>query len=187
MALTEEQDSQLSQLMDLAQKGDKAAYHSLLTKITSILKGFIHKRIGQNESTEDVIQEILISVHRARHTYISSRPFAPWLFAIARYRLADYWRKTFRILEEEMTEGIELTITEKKSVQIAEGLREKLSETLARLPENQRRAVNLLKIEGRSIKEAAQELKMTESALKVTAHRAYKTLRKEFEGENAYE
>lgn len=186
MAFSQSQDQKLSGLMRQAQDGDKACYDALLKEICSLLRGFIQRRIGATEAVEDVLQEILIAIHCNRHTFNPEKPFAPWMFAIARYRMADYWRKTLRVMEDEMPDGKDFADPENRLNEM-ELITERIEAALARLPHKQRQAVNLLKIEGRSIHEAAKALEMTEAALKVTAHRAYKALRKEFEEDNGYE
>ena len=187
MALSENQDQSLSRLMKSAQDGDKASYEVLLKDVCQLLRGYLQKRLGRSEASEDVMQEILISIHSARHTYDPAKPFAPWMYAIAKFRLADYWRRTFRLIEDEMPEGLESKVAEPEASPFVEEMKDRVTVSLSRLPEKQRRAVNLLKLEGMSIREAALELQMTEAALKVTAHRAYKALRKAFEKEIEYE
>src|SRR4051812_23087834 len=82
--------------MTRAQQGERIAYDALLREIARLLQGYFVARTGCNESASDLVQETLVSVHRARHTYRADRPFAPWLYAIARCRLADHWRKASR-------------------------------------------------------------------------------------------
>ena len=85
---------ELKDLFKSALEGDQKKYSSFLQIVTKILRCFVKKRIAVN-SVEDVVQEILISIHKARHTYDGIRPIMPWIFAIARFRIADYLRKTY--------------------------------------------------------------------------------------------
>ena len=78
--------------MALAQEGDKAAYEHLLADILPVLRSFARRRLGDDVAAEDVVQEILLSMHRARRTYRPERPFEPWLFAIARNAVIDFQR-----------------------------------------------------------------------------------------------
>lgn len=179
MALTQEQDKRLADWMQLAQSGDKAAYDALLKETSQLLRRYFGARAESNEAAEDLVQETLVSVHRARHTYMSGRPFAPWMYSIARRRLADHWRSRSRTLVcDVLNESLEWM--DPRAAVPGEGDGGRVRESLAILPENQRRIVEYLKLDGLSIKETARKLEISEAAVKVTAHRAYEKLRKAF-------
>lgn len=183
MALTAEQDRRLADWMIKAQEGDRSAYDTLLREISQMLRGFFGSRAECNEAADDLVQETLVSIHRARHTYMSDRPFAPWMYAIARCRLADHWRKGSRRVQQiSMDGGLDSTFDQAEPVLTESPLLDQVRASLAELPERQRTIVQLLKLDGLSIKEAARRLNMTEAALKVAAHRAYERLRLRFKG-----
>ena len=98
----------LEELMQQAQLGDKNSYTRLLTVITPVLRSFIRKKLNHTQDAEDVLQEILISIHQASHTYDASRSFKKWMFAIARYRLADYLRNWYATMNRDKTTNPEL-------------------------------------------------------------------------------
>ena len=182
-------DTEHSRLMLLAQAGDTAAYNALLTDITRLLRVFLNKRITDPENREDLVQEILLSIHKARHTYDPVRPFAPWLWAIARYRFTDFLRKS-RDLKKTEFAG-ESAIEDFRDPALSTSLEDKesLREALLRLPEKQRRVIELTKLEGRSVKETAQLLKITDVAVRVNVHRGVTSLfgiLKEMGYENGY-
>jgi len=181
--LSPDRDEQLSRLMKQAQAGNARAYQTLLQEVCMILRDFLERRSGGPNFADDVLQEVLLGIHTARHTYDPAQPFAPWMYAIARHKLADHWRRIFRLNEHELTDDSTLEKSEAPEEQSGSSLGEKVNSALDELPERQRQVVNLLKVERLSIKEAAQKMNMTETAIKVTAHRAYKALRKKFEGE----
>ena len=83
-------------LMRSANAGDSTAYHRLLKSITPVLRAKAQRwvaRPGQSlDQAEDIVQDILLSVHQKRQTWNSNAPFAPWLFAIARNKLIDALR-----------------------------------------------------------------------------------------------
>lgn len=176
MALTEDQDKRFAEWMQKAQEGDRAAYDLLLKETASLLKRYFVTRAESNEAADDLVQETLVSVHRARHTYLTGRPFAPWMYAIARRRLADHWRSRSRTVPCDVLDESLDWIDQRQNNGADDGSR--IKETLAFLPENQRRVVELLKVDGLSIKETARELDLSIAAVKVTAHRAYERLRK---------
>ncbi len=184
MPLSPTEDQRLSILMRQAQQGNKIAYNELLVFIAAVLKGFFQKRLGHGPEADDLVQEVLISIHGSRHSYDSEKRFAPWMYAIARYRLADYWRKQLKRLQNEVSYERDHEDRTESDGAGSTALHEKAVLALNRLPEKQRRVVHLLKISGFTIQETAQTMHMTETAIKVTAHRAYKALRKQFQEES---
>jgi len=169
----------LEQLMQMSQDGDEKSYRLLLTKIEALLKQYLYHRMSHHEDMDDVIQEILISVHHSRHTYHPSRPFKPWLFAIAKFRLMDYLRKIYRKTGKQgqvSIDSYELEIEDESSVTNSEYDTELLHKALDQLPQKQRQIVILMKLEEHTAKEVAKKMNMKESAVKVSAHRAYKRL-----------
>lgn len=166
-------------LMAAAQDGDGGAYGRLLAEITPMLRRIIRRRWG-NDDCEDIVQEVLISLHRVRHTYDPGRPFMPWLMAITQFRVADAARKSARRTVHERPEwSFEFGLPDIAAEQPDEpqGDPQLLRRAIANLPEGQRRAVELLKLEERSLKEAAAVTGMSVGALKVAVHRGLKALR----------
>src|SRR5207245_6538357 len=84
---------QRARWMERGQGGDREAYDELLTDRAPPLLRFLRRRIADAHELEDVFQDTLMAVHRARHTYDPSRPFEPWLFAIARHVAVDHLRR----------------------------------------------------------------------------------------------
>lgn len=182
MRITRSTDRRFARLMAETQDGSSESYLALLTEVSEIMKGFLASRVLNNEDAEDILQEILISIHSARHTYDPARPFAPWVFSIAYHRLADYQRRAIRIKRQSAPENFDwsdLPSNDRSTETAKEDFLAILNQ--AGLTDSQQRIVTLLKMRGYSIKEAAQEMGMSESALKVAAHRAYKALRQKLE------
>ncbi len=171
-------------LLLAAQAADEVAYRRLLRELTVYLERYLQRRLGQAPYIDDIIQETLIGVHKARHTYDADRPFLPWFHAIIRYKSIDYLRQHQRRKELEILDSDSL---EKYSETYWESapkteLDDDLIRALAALPSQQKRAVELLKLEGLSAREAAVQLGMSEGAVKVAAHRAYRALRQSILG-----
>jgi RNA polymerase sigma-70 factor (ECF subfamily) len=179
--MLEEREGRWRSWMAAAQEGDAAAYEALLLELLPHIRGFVHRRLFDAEVVEDVVQTIFLSLHRARHTYRSERPFGPWLHAIARNAVIDHLRARGRRPREVSLEddGVpEPTAPAREPV--AEGQRSlsaELAEALAELPPAQREAVELLHVEGLSVAEAAEQVGVSRGALKGRAHRGYKALR----------
>ena len=182
-------DSSLEHLMHLAQKGDHQAYARIFQEITPTLRSFIGKKLNRTEDTEDVVQEILISIHRASHTYDTDRPFKVWMFSIARYRLNDFLRTVYSKKKKGLDVDFEeeaFDISNEENVTKTHENQEYLIKIMQSLPAKQRKIVTMMKIEGYSIQETAAAMNMKVSAVKVSAHRAYKVLAlkaREFEEE----
>ncbi len=176
MDYSDGQKDKFAKLMHRAQAGDNAAYEELLKAISPLIRGFINNRIGTGADNDDILQEVLLGIHRASHTYNTDRPFKNWMFAIADHKVKDYLRAHYRkkALKQVDFEKVQDFLTEPVTNDTSAG--EVLSELLDKLPEKQRRIVYMMKIEGYSAKEVAKKMNMSVSAVKVTAHRAYKVL-----------
>jgi RNA polymerase sigma-70 factor, ECF subfamily len=177
MVETGDKEIPLEKLMRLAQSGDKKAYAALLRAIMPLLKVFISRRISNMADVDDVVQDTLLSIHRAGHTYDTNRPFKIWMFTIARHRLNDYLRRTYRkstfpeVSLSHLTHEISRAHVTENQDQI-----EYLSKILESLPEREKKIVTMMKIEGYTAEDAAKTMNMSVSAVKVAAHRAYKSL-----------
>jgi RNA polymerase sigma factor (sigma-70 family) len=182
MKQNEETESRLAGLMRAAQGGDGAAYARLLKEITPLVRKAVRRRLRilQPHDVEDLVQDILLSLHTVRATYDSKRPFMPWLFGIVQNRVADGARRHARRAVHEVTvERWPVTSCE-DSANWEEGYRdpEALAKAIRSLPPGERKAVEMLKLRELSLKEAAAASGQTIGALKVAVHRAVKTLRR---------
>lgn len=164
--------------MAAAQKGDKAAYKQLLQEVTQYTHGYLSKKMAGRSEVEDVVQEALLTVHRARHTFDPKRgAFRSWLHAIVESRLMDFWRKQKRKEAHETTSEDELSVLIEAPKEISQLDVDEFKVALEELSKNQQDILLALKLEGLTIKEAAERFGMTESTVKVTAHRGYKKLK----------
>jgi RNA polymerase sigma-70 factor (ECF subfamily) len=179
--VTHEQEQQAGVLMARAQEGDTHAYEELLRLLLDDARGFVGRRVRWADWTEDVVQDILLTVHRSRHTYDPSRPFAPWYYAIANSRLVDTLRTRRRVTLHEVAEDGRLPDLPAPAPPSTD-LGEAMAQAVARLPRVKRDVVSLLKYEGLSVREVAARLGMTEAAVKTTAHRSYRLLKKRLGG-----
>jgi RNA polymerase sigma-70 factor, ECF subfamily len=164
--------------MQLAQAGDQLAYASLLALLTSAARRFAHARLGAVPWIDDVVQETLLAVHRARHTYDPQRPFAPWFYAIAINRLIDGVRRERRVASREIASDL---LPERSNTEAAAQDHidvEAIRAAVAALPPRQREVIEALKFRDQSVREVAGRLQMSESAVKVTAHRGYRLLKR---------
>src|SRR6516165_5795928 len=175
-------DAALAALMRSAQAGDAHAYVKLLKDITPRLREIVRgqRRLLRAEDIEDIVQDVLLSLHAVRATYDAQRPFMPWLIAITRNRLADAARRyTRRAAHEVQVENLAVTFSD-EGTNIGGEHRdpEALSQAIRTLPPGQRDAIEMLKLREMSLKEAAAASGTSVGALKVSVHRAMATLRK---------
>lgn len=175
-----EQDSsgpEWSTWMAAAQAGDKQAFARLLTSIVPVIRRMVGKRRARLADNEDVVQEVLLTLHTIRHTYDPARPFLPWLAAIVAHRCADAARSDCRrIMRTSNIDDLPETVgavETNTTVMDASALRRAMS----MLPEGQRKALELVKMREMSLSEASNASGMSEGALKVAVHRAIKALK----------
>ncbi|MGF6441437.1 sigma-70 family RNA polymerase sigma factor [Paraburkholderia youngii] len=169
-----------SVLMARAQQGDRDAYRRLLQSMTPYLLSLAIRHGVRPDAVEDVVQDILSTVHLVRHTYDPARPFGPWLLTVAMRRVVDTLRHDGRHDAREVPLDDEHETLADPTANLMEEASDArmLRETIERLPPGQRDAIRLLKLEEMSLKEAAVASGMTVAALKVAVHRGLNGLRK---------
>ena len=167
-------EPKLKSLMTAALDGDKIAYRDLLSGLGPRLRAFFRRRLADGGvDAEDLVQDTLMAIHLKRHTYDREQPFTPWLWAIARYKLLDHWRRGGVRRTVPLDDAGELFAEES----VEEGAtRRDVSRLLGSLPARQRRLFEDVKLTGLSIREAADRAGMTETAAKVSLHRGMKAL-----------
>ena len=175
--MTAEQERQGAAFMRMAQAGDQDAYTSLLVLLTSTTRRFARARLGGVPWIDDVVQETLLTVHRALHTYDPARPFGPWFYAIASTRLIDAVRRERRITRRELPRDAGFDVAEPSPADQDIDV-QAIRAAVRLLPERQRDVIEGLKFRDESVRDVANRTNMTISAVKVTAHRGYRTLRK---------
>ena len=168
-------DTDLEHLMARYQQGDLAAANSLIQCVSPRLHRFFVVQFSSREHADDLIQEMWLRIHKARHTYRPGEPLLPWLYAIARNIRIDHYRKSGRTTSheqplDETPEGETATAPEPVPIPNLEVL-------LAPLPESQREVITMLKVEGMSLEEVARATSSSIGSVKQKAHRGYEKLR----------
>ena len=173
-----------SALMQAAQDGDRAAYLMLLREVTPWVRRIAARGLRNPHAAEDVVQDTLLSLHAARHTYDPARPFKPWLLAIARARLIDHLRRSIRAAGRETAlQDMHETLADPVANHVQEGWdpgawgSRALHTAIGALPAGQREAVILLKLKEMSLQDASRVTGQSVNALKVAVHRAILRLR----------
>jgi RNA polymerase sigma-70 factor (ECF subfamily) len=179
-------DREWSQLMSHAQRGDRLAYDQLLRQTLPFVRAIVARQHRTADRIEDIVQDVLLTVHRVRQTYDPSRPFSHWLATIARRRSIDALRRKGRIDASEVADGFAYETfadpSANRPVEANEAAAS-LRGAMAGLPRGQREALELLKLQQLSLADASQRTGKSVAALKVTVHRAIKSLKTKMKGE----
>lgn len=165
------------QLMNKAQNGDEASYAELLQGLSSFLKNYLRKRIFVQNEIEEVVQEILMAVHKSLHTYDVEKSFMGWFLAIAEYKIVDYIRSIKKHSKNLDLDAISdfLALTNSNL-----DLKIDIEKAMDSLNVKEKNVLVLLKIEGQSINEVAKQMNLSEANVKVIAHRAYLNIKTYF-------
>lgn len=165
-------EATLARLTAMAQQGDRQAYAAMLTACRGWLLRYFRRKVPPDQ-IEDLVQETLLSIHGKLASYDPSRPFTPWLAAIARYRFVDHLRVAYRLaVETDLEDDSGSTDGDQEAV----AARLSLNRLFQALPAAQQRVIELVKIEGRTIEEAATRTGQSVSLVKVNVHRGLKRL-----------
>jgi RNA polymerase sigma factor (sigma-70 family) len=178
-------DLRRSAQMAAAQAGDRAAYEALLRDCVPLIKAVADRQGVPSDQVDDVVQDVLLTIHRARQTYDPARSFTAWLRIIAERRAIDLLRRVGRQRAREIhsplafeayaDEGADPTRSGHDAAASS-----RVHGALAMLPERQREAVQVLLLQEQSLADAAIATRRSKGALKVNLHRALKALRDMF-------
>ena len=170
-------EMELKALMVASLGGDAASYRSLLDRLSSRLRAYYKGKLarfgrGATEA-EDLVQEVLLAIHLKRHTYDTGEPLTPWVHTIARYKLIDYLRRTRTAANVPLNEDSDVLAQDDNAG--AESSHD-IRKLLGRLPEKVRCSIECVKLEGRSVTEAAERCGISESGVKINIHRGLRSL-----------
>ncbi len=170
----------LEGLMERYVDGDPAAFDALYQRVSSKLFGYLVRLTRERERAEDLLQITFAKVHRARSSYLRGAPLLPWMLAIARRSFYDERRAKSARAEDLSNDG---TLPEPRSEEtgLPTEIAEALERALDQMPEAYREAIQLTKITGLSVAEAAEVLGATPTAVKLRVHRGYEVLRTELD------
>ena len=169
-------------LMMSVQRGDQKTYETLLIELAKVIEAYLRLRFGSIDILEDCVQECLISIHKARHTYNPKRAFRPWMFTIVRHRMIDLLRvRSSRIQTTEISENEELDLTDPDHVhRLIDSVK-----VLEALKPDYREAVALTKYAGMTTLEAANWLGVSESAIKSRLRRGLMAIHRQLDLEES--
>jgi len=175
-------DARRAAWMAAAQAGDRAAYEALLRDCVGVIASVARRQGVAADRIDDVVQDTLLTVHRARQTYDPTRSFTAWIAVIAERRAVDILRKTSRHASREVHAPLayerhaDESVASMRTALGSEATR-RLGEAVAGLPARQREAVQHLVLQERSLAETAAATGRSTGSLKVNLHRALRSLR----------
>jgi RNA polymerase sigma-70 factor, ECF subfamily len=179
-----------AEIMLRVKKGDREAFSLLVQRHRKPLINFIYRFTANPGESEDLAQEVFIRVFQSASTYEAKAAFSTWLYRIATNSALNFIRDRKARLTYSLDQGpddsgkqCQIELPDGKSLvedQLLEAEKiKKIRGALASLPENQRLAVILTKYQDLSLRETAEVLKCSETAVKSLIFRAYTTLRQE--------
>lgn len=167
--------------MQAAMAGDARSYRRLLESLAPLLRsvarrGFERAGMG-NAEIEDVVQETLLAIHLKRDTWDRTKSVAPWVMAIARYKLIDSLRRRGRSARVQLDDVME-TLADESARDGADD--QDVERVLEGLQGKSLDIVQSVSLEGQSVRDTAERLGMTEVAVRVSLHRSLKQLAKRY-------
>jgi RNA polymerase sigma-70 factor (ECF subfamily) len=161
-----------------AQKGDAAAYRLFLTSVTPFIGSVVRNR-GISADVDDVVQDVLLTIHRIRHTYEPGRPVKPWLAAIAGRRAIDAMRRRGRSSGREVHNHHAYETFADPDANNGEAVdtASELARMTSGLSPGQKEALDLVKMKELSLTEASAVSGKSVASLKVNIHRAIRKMR----------
>ncbi|MBN1605419.1 MAG: RNA polymerase sigma factor [Polyangiaceae bacterium] len=173
-------DVSLEDLMEQYVAGSASAFDELYHRTAPQLFGFL-VRLSQNRNkAEDLLQVTYAKVHRARSSYFQGAPVLPWMLAIARRSFYDE-RRAAHSRHEQLTKSGSVPESEPPDASRAADVAEAVERALDEMPINYREAIQLTKVTGLTIKEAAEVLDTSPIAVKLRVHRGFVLLRKQLQ------
>ncbi|RGP36595.1 sigma-70 family RNA polymerase sigma factor [Pseudotabrizicola alkalilacus] len=162
-------------LLAAANAGDARAYAEFLKAVTPVLRGIVRAK-GRNlgdAGCEDVLQEVLLALHLRRHTWDSSAPVRPWLYAITRHKIVDAFRARGRKIDLPIDDFVDVLVAETgpDPTEAAD-----MAKMIGMLDRRSAMIVRKIGLEGGSVAETGAALTMSDGAVRVALHRALKTL-----------
>ena len=175
-------DARRSALMAAAQTGDRVAYEKLLRDCASFIVSLARRRGVPPDRVDDVVQEALLTIHRARATYDPRRSFEAWLRTIVERRAIDVLRQVRRHGEREVHAPLAYESYADETIDLSVGIEHKdkakrIGAALTQLPQRQREAVQHLMVDERLLADAAALTGRSKGSLKVSLYRALNALR----------
>lgn len=176
--MTRPDDAELAGLLRAAMAGDERAYQRFLSMVALRVRALARRLTapGGGVEAEDIVQDTLLAIHLKRHTWRQDEPVLPWIFAIARFKAIDAFRRRGRRVELDIADFSD-TLAAPEGEAISQ---RDLGRALDTLSPSQKAVVASVSVEGQSIAETADALGMTNTAVRVALHRGLAAIARRF-------
>jgi RNA polymerase sigma-70 factor (ECF subfamily) len=174
-AAMSERTNEWEALFAAAIAGDNRAYAQFLLAVAPIVRGVVRARSGSmgKAECEDIVQEVLLAVHLKRHTWHTASPVRPWLYAITRYKVVDAFRARGRKVHLPIEDFVDDLAADAgpDPTDAAD-----MAKVIGMLDDRSAQIVRKIGLEGASVAETGEAMRMSEGAVRVALHRAMKAL-----------
>jgi RNA polymerase sigma-70 factor (ECF subfamily) len=171
-------EAELCRLMKGYLDGRLDSFDEVYAALAGRIRGYLYSLCRDASLADDLVQDTFMQLHRSRRTYEPGRPVTPWVFAIARHVFLMHRRSAGRRLRFEDTLIAEARRADRPHDDVAAMIdRAELRRSLGQVPPDQRQAVLMHHVEGRSFAEIAARLGIRVNAAKTRAFRGMRKLR----------
>lgn len=166
-------------MLRAANAGDSRAYAQFLRAVAPVIRGIVRAR-GQSfpaDQHEDIVQDILLGLHRKRHTWRQDHPVRPWIYAIARHKIIDAYRRrgvAVHLPIDDFSDVLE-ALPDTDTLGARDDQRE-VDRLIDALDTRSAAIVRAVALRQESHAEVSARFGLTEGTLRVTLHRAMKRL-----------
>ena len=155
-------------LLQQLSAGDEPAFAYLYHKYHNAVLANICKLVSYQHEAEDILQEVFITLWQNRQQLTKDQSLAGWLFTTSYYKSLEHLRKSIRQSFQTLDEQVVLMETD-NSADFEKEYAEKLTvlnAAIENLPPRKKSAFTLCRLEGKTYKEAALELGLSEETVK---------------------
>lgn len=169
------QDYEEHCLIPLVCKGNRDAFEEVYHRYHAALYQNILRFTKDHTVTEDLVQDTFIRFWQKRSSIRADKSLAGWLFVIS-YHLSVNWLK-HKLVDAKAKQQLVLLSVESDSLSLYDQQMALLEQAILQLPPQKRRVLELCKLQGRSYKEAAQEMNISTHTVKEYLSGAMKVVR----------
>ena len=181
-SLPEVSDGELARRV---QEGDSDAFEALARKYISSVYAVVSSFFPGQEDIDDSVQETFLRTLAKIQSFNPNRPFAPWLYQVARNVARNRWKYLKSRQHEDLTEleRVPADANGENPGTLAElsELRSNVAAAIESLPERQRTAFRLHDVEGFTATEIAEMFGVSDGTVRANVHHARRALRKQLE------
>ena len=178
-------------LVELLKKGDETAFRSVVETWQNMVFNTALGIVQNSEDAEDIAQETFLQVYQSIGSFKGESKFSTWLYRITVAKALDHERrkkrkKRFAFVKSLFGQESEVVVNPPDFHHPGVVLDKKenaavLFKAIGELPENQRIAFTLHKVDGLSYQEVSDVMETSVSSVESLMHRAKTNLRKKLE------